>query len=183
MLAACVPAAVDEPAASPSATSPSAEDSPSPSAQPGTALPDCATVYSPALVASLEAENRESQGDVSDDGPGGWGTADPAIEALLAALPERVSCTWILPTSESGSTTSVAVLDDATRTSLLARFAAAGFAASTAPSGDIYTLAVEDEFGSYTETHLLSEQLWITSVYFGGDATALTLDAAATVLP
>ena len=183
VLSGCAPSDPAPPSATPTPDLPSASSEPSPSSEPALSLPGCDALYSPAMVATLESENRESQGDVSADGPGGWGTADPAIEALLSALPERVSCTWILPASESGSTTSVAVLDDASRTALVARLASAGFAASTAPSGDLYSLAVEDEFGTYTETHLLSERLWIASVYFGGDATAITLDAAATVLP
>ncbi len=183
VLSGCAPEPTAEPSTTASAASPSASSEPSPSAEPAITLPECESLYSPALVATLESENRENQGDISADGPGGVGTADPGIEAILSAVPERVSCTWILPASESGSTTTVAVLDDASRTALVASLATAGFASSTAPSGDLYTLSVEQEFGTYTEAHLLTEQLWFASVYAGGDATTLTLDAAATVLP
>lgn len=183
LLAGCAPSGTAEPTPSETSGAPAASNEPSPSADSAITLPDCDALYSPAMVATLESENRESQGDVSGVGEGGWGTTDPAIEAILSALPERVSCSWILPASESGSTTSVAILDDASRTALVASFAAAGFGASTTPNGDLYTLSVEQELGTYTEAHLLTEQFWIASVYFGGDATALTLDAAATVLP
>lgn len=169
-----------DPSVEPSSSEP-AEPS-EPAVEPIT-LPDCDGIYSPALVASLEAEGRTSEGDVSTPGGGGWGTFDVGIETILAAIDDRLSCTWTLPASESGSSTSIAVLDDASRTALIAALAAAGFTASTAPSGDLYTLAVEEEFITYTEAHLLTADLWFASAYGFGDATALTLDAAAQLLP
>jgi hypothetical protein len=165
---------------------PSSSASPEPSettAPEPIVLPDCDSIYSPALVASLEAEGRTPEGDTSTPGGGGWGTFDVGIETILAAIDDRISCTWILPASESGSTTSIAVLDDASRTALIAALAGAGFTASTAPSGDLYSIAVEEEFITYTETHLLTAELWFASAYSFGDATTLTLDAAAELLP
>lgn len=161
---------------------PEASETAPPQPEPIT-LPDCDSIYSPALVAALEAEGRTSEGDVSTPGGGGWGTFDVGIETILAAIDDRVSCTWILPASESGSTTSIAVLDDASRTALVAALAGAGFTASTSPSGDLYSIAVEEEFITYTETHLLTADLWFASAYSFGDATVLTLDAAAELLP
>ncbi|MBX9471203.1 hypothetical protein [Microcella sp.] len=169
-----------EPSAEPSAIEPSASSEPAP--EP-IVLPGCDDIYSPALVAALEGEGRTSEGDVSTPGGGGWGTFDVGIETILAAIDARVSCTWILPASESGSTTSIAVLDGVSRTALIAALAGAGFTASTTPSGDLYTLAVEEEFITYTEAHLLTSDLWFGSAYSFGDATVLTLDAAAELLP
>lgn len=182
-LAGCTPAAAPAPSGSPSA-SPSASGSTSASPTPTpVALPGCDTIYSPALVTALEADGRESQGDVSAPGAGGWGTLDPALEALLTSIDERVSCTWILPASESGSTTSVARLDAATRVAVLDALATAGFTATPIDGGELWTIAVEEEFITYTETHLISETLWVGSLYTFGDAQTLTLDAAALLLP
>ena len=181
-LSGCAPEA--EPDAAPSVEASASEpvETSTPAAEP-IALPGCDNIYSPALVAALEGEGRTSEGDVSTPGGGGWGTLDVGVETILAAIDERVSCTWIYPASESGSTTSIAVLDGASRTALIAALAGAGFTASTAPSGDLYTLSVEEEFITYTEAHLLTADLWFASAYSFGDATALTLDAAAQLLP
>lgn len=180
-LAGCAPAAAPEPTGS-STPSASASAGASPSSTP-VALPGCDTIYSPALVTALEADSRESQGDVSAPGAGGWATLDPALEALLASIGERVSCTWILPASESGSTTSVARLDAPTRVAVLDALATAGFTATPIDGGELWTIAVEEEFITYTEAHLISETLWIGSLYTFGDAQTLTLDAAALLLP
>lgn len=180
-LSACTPD--PEPAATPTASpSVTASESAAPTA-PAISLPDCDSIYSPALVAALQAEGRTAEGDVSAPGGGGWGTFDVGVETILAALPDAVHCTWILPASESGSTTSIAVLDDASRTALVAAFASGGFVASTAPGGDLYSITVEEEFITYTESHLLTAEVWIASAYAFGDASTLTLDAAAQLLP
>ena len=51
------------------------------------------------------------------------------------------------------------------------------------PDGDLYTIEVETEVGSYNETHLLTAEFWIGSVFSGGDSALLTSDAAAQLLP
>jgi hypothetical protein len=169
----------------PAEIEPSESAAPSESAEPSVpapepiTLPDCDTMYSPAVVAALTGEGRSPLGDVSAPDMGGWGTSDPAIEAILAAIDERVSCTWILPATESGSTTSIARLDDASRAALVAAFGTAGFVAA----GDRFTIEVETEVGSYNETHLLTDEFWIGSVFSGGDSALLTDDAAAQLLP
>lgn len=178
-LTGCTPSAAPEPSASATAIA-SATASPAPAP---VALPACDAIYSPELVATLEADGREPQGDVSSPGAGGWGTLDPGLETLLAALDERVSCTWILPASESGSTTSVARLDEASRTALLDALGTAGFTATPIDGGELWTIAVEEEFITYTEAHLVSATLWVGSLYTFGDAQTLTLDAAALLLP
>lgn len=185
LVSGCAPAAAPEPAdTAPSSASgsPGPSTPASPSAEP-VALPTCETLYSPAAVAALESEGRELQGDISAPGSGGWGTLDPDLESQFAAIDERVSCTWILPASESGSTTSVARLDGATRTAVLGALASAGFTATPADGSELWTLRVEGEFITYTEAHLVTDTLWIGSVYTFGDAQTLTLDAAAQLLP
>ena len=183
-LTACTPTPVVTPTATPSsAPTASASASATPSPSPAFVIPDCDSIYSPALVASLSAEGRTPLGDTSAAGGGGWGTFDAGIEAILSGIVDRVSCTWILPASESGSTTSVAVADAAARTALLAAFTAGGFAASTTADGDLYSISVEEEFITYTESHLLTSEVWIGSAYGFGVAETLTLDTAAVVLP
>jgi len=179
-LTACTPGPDERPEPLPSETSEAPIES---SDAPAITLPDCDNIYSPAMVAALESEGRTNEGDVSVPGGGGWGTADGEIEAILAAIPDSVHCSWILPASESGSTTSIAVLDDTSRTALIAAFASGGFIASTAPGGDLYSITVEEEFITYTESHLLTADVWIGSEYAFGDASTLTLDAAAQLLP
>jgi hypothetical protein len=165
-------------AASPSVSGePSAE--PSGPADEPIALPDCDTIYSPPVVATLTSEGRSPLGDVSAPGMGGWGTNDPAAERILAALDERISCTWILPATESGSTTSIARLDDASRVSLVTALTTAGFVVA----GDRFTIEVETEVGSYNETHVLTDEFWIGTFFSGGDSALLTDDAAAQLLP
>lgn len=179
VLSACAPEA--PPADVPGSSAPTNGETLGPSAAP-IALPDCSTIYSPALVSTLEGEGRTLQGDVSSSTGGGWGTFDVGVEVILSAIEESVHCTWVLPESESGSTTSIARLDDASRTALVAALAIADFTVSTAPSGDFYTLVVVDEFISYTEAHLLTDEFWVGSAYAFGDASILTLDAAAELL-
>lgn len=174
--AGCAPTPEPVESATPTAsTSTSASPSSTPTSEP-LALPDCLSIYSPALVASLTAEGREPLPDL-DAGLGG--TLDPAVRLVLDGLAESVSCGWILPASESGSTTTIAVIDASARAALEAAFAASGFTASTALGGTLYSLDVDEEFLTYRESHLLVDDFWIGSFFTFGDAESLTLDAAA----
>lgn len=180
-IAGCVP--TPTPTASPTPTpSESTTPSPTPTVEP-IALPECDDIYSAGLVATLTAEGRTPLGDASGPGMGGWGTGDPTLEGILSAIPDRVSCTWILPASESGSTTSIARLDETTTAAVVGALTAGGYTPSTVPGGDLYTISVEFEIGSYNETHLITDEFWFTSYYSGGQSQTLTLDAAAQLLP
>ncbi|MFN4001473.1 hypothetical protein [Microcella sp.] len=174
----CTPTPAAEPSAAPTASSAEPSSTPTSTPQP-IALPDCDTIYSDAVVASLTGEGRSLLGDVSGPGMGGWGTADDSIEAILSAIPERVSCTWVLPATESGSTTSIARLDEATRTTLIDAFTAAGYVVD----GTLFEIEVDSEIGSYNETHILADGFWIGSYFSGGDSATLTSDALAQLLP
>lgn len=175
--AGCAPTPVAEPSAPPSETA-TPSSTPTPTAEP-VALPECDTIYSDAVVATLTSEGRSLIGDVSAPGMGGWGTSDDSIEAILSTIDDRVSCTWILPATESGSTTSIARLDEATRTTLVDAFTAAGYSVD----GDRFEIAVDSEFATYNETHILTDGFWIASVFSGGDSALLTNDALAQLLP
>lgn len=136
-------------------------------------------MYSPALVASLIAESRVRDTEEAV----GRGSLDDAVSAVLDGLDETVSCGWYLPASESGSTTIVARIDDAARAELESAFNAGGFSADTTADGELYSISVEEEFGTYEESHLVADDIWIGTLYAGGTAETLTLDAAAQLLP
>lgn len=177
-----------DPNAPPSSPDAPASASPTPDADAGTdpgdgdtddivVLPTCDDIYSPDLVAELTDEGRESLGDTAAAGAGGWGSGDAVLVALLQGAMERVSCSWILPFSESGSTTTIIRIDDAT-----AEFVAehltdtAGFTETSALGGQLYTLEVDGDF-PYSEAHLIVDGLLVATEAFGGDAEPLTLDA------
>lgn len=181
-LAGCTPA--PEPMASPttSAAAPeaaSAEPTPTPTPSPAIELPDCDTIYSPAMVAQLTAESRVRDA-VGVSSPG---SLDDRVSALFDSLVRSVSCGWYLPASESGSTTTIAIIDDAARTELEAALGAGGFSAATTADGELYSIRVEEEFITYEESHLVFDDVWIGTLYVGGSAEPLTLDAYAQLAP
>lgn len=156
---------------------PAATDEPVP-----VALPTCDTLYSPTLTDELTDEGRTSEGDTAAAGAGGWGSGDPTMVATLQGAADRVSCTWILPNSSSGSTTTVVRLDEATSASLQTHLVdVAGFTEATVGTSTLYTLSVEGDF-PYSEAHLFAEGLLIASEYFNGDAEVLTRGAASMLL-
>ncbi|MGY6498392.1 MAG: hypothetical protein ACXIUP_09220 [Microcella sp.] len=141
------------------------------------ALPSCDEIYSPELIAELSDEGRDALGDTAAAGAGGWGSGDAVLVALLQGAMERVSCSWILPFSESGSTTTIIRIDDATATFLDEHLSdTAGFEVTSALGGQLYTLEVEGDF-PYSEAHLIVDGLLVATEAFGGDAEPLTLDA------
>lgn len=169
-------------------SSPDAPASTSPSPDAGTdlgdgdtddvvVLPNCDEIYSPELTAELTDEGRESLGDTAAAGAGGWGSGDAVLVALLQGAMERVSCSWILPFSESGSTTTIIRIDDATADFVAEHLTdTAGFTGSSALGGQLYTLEVDGDF-PYSEAHLIVDGLLVATEAFGGDAEPLTLDA------
>jgi hypothetical protein len=177
-----------DPDALPSSPDAPASSSPSPDATDSTgddgaadlvALPTCDDIYSPDLIAELSDEGRDSLGDTAAAGAGGWGSGDAVLVALLQGAMERVSCSWILPFSESGSTTSIIRVDDATAAFLDEHLTdTAGFSPTSALGGTLYTLDVEGDF-PYSEAHLIVGGLLVATEAFGGDAEPLTLDAGA----
>ncbi len=167
------------PSIEPSASEPSESSDPSEPAPEPIVLPDCDTMYSPAMVETLVSESRLRDA-VGVSSPG---SLDDRVSALFDSLVRSVSCGWYLPASESGSTTTIAVIDDAARTELEAAFAAGGFSAATTAEGELYSIRVEEEFITYEESHLLFDDVWIGTLYVGGSAEPLTLDAYAQSFP
>lgn len=167
----------EEPGGGAEPEEPAATEGPEP-----VALPTCDTLYSAALADELTDEGRTSEGDTAAAGAGGWGSGDPTMVATLQGAAERVTCTWILPNSSSGSTTTVVRIDEATSASLQTHLVDdAGFTEDTVGTATLYTLSVEGDF-PYSEAHLFAEGILIASEYFNGDAEVLTRDAASMLL-
>lgn len=172
-LSGCVPPAAPEPSPSPTPVA-SESESATPAAPAGLTLPDCDTMFSADLVATLTAEGRAPE-TATTIGPY---SNDPGVLALFSGLTDLISCDWILPASESGSTTTVALIDDATAGALEVALAEGGFSGDALGDGRLYTITVEGELVTLTEAHLIIDGAWISTTYFGGDAETLTLDAA-----
>ncbi|MFN3708152.1 hypothetical protein [Microcella sp.] len=174
-----LPSSPDAPAASPSPSADGTQPDGDGEATDRVPLPTCDDIYSDELVAELTDEGRESLGDTAAAGAGGWGSGDAVLIALLQGAMERVSCSWILPFSESGSTTTIIRIDEATAAFLDEHLTdTAGFTVTSALSGQLYTLEVEGDF-PYSEAHLIVDGLLIATEAFGGDAEPLTVDAGA----
>ncbi len=176
-LSGCAPET--EPAAAPSveptASEPSESSEPTEPAPEPIVLPGCDDIYTPAMVETLISESRVRDAD----GTVSRGSLDDGISAIFDELDETVSCGWYLPASESGSTTTIAIIDDAARSELEAAFAAGGFSAATTADGELYSIRVEEEFITYEESHLLFDGVWIGTLYVGGSAEPLTINAYA----
>jgi hypothetical protein len=182
LLSACAPSGDGETGATTPADSPTPDVSESP-ATPTPAervLPGCEDLFPESTEAALAAEGLEPMGDVSAPGQGGYGASDPSLQALIEAG-ENVSCTWALPGSERGLSTSVTTLSATDAETVAAELLATGFSRSTA-SGDLYSMETGGEF-PLTEAHALYEDSWVSTVdSFGTSAASYTEDALDTVI-
>lgn len=158
--------------------SPSASPSPSIEPAPELVLPTCDAMFSADMVATLTGEGRVAEASVT--GPPS-SNADTVV--TFEGQAETVRCGWILPASESGSSTAIAFIDDATRSEIESTLTAGGFAASSVLGGSGFSVENQGELSSSTEFHLIVDGVWFFTLYFGGDAQALTVDAAEQLLP
>ena len=179
LLSACAPSGPGESGATTPADSPAPEvsESPAVSTPAELVLPGCEDLFSEATEGALAAEGLEPMGDVSAPGQGGYGASDPSLQALIEAG-ENVSCTWVLPGSERGLSTSVTILSAADADTVAAEILATGFI----QTGDVYSMETGGEFPR-TEAHALHEDFWVSTVdSFGTSATSYTEDALNTVI-
>ncbi|WP_214868116.1 hypothetical protein [Agromyces sp. ISL-38] len=143
-------------------------------------LPSCDDLFQDSTEAALTAGGLEPIGDTSGPGQGGYGASDPSLQAMIEAN-ESVSCTWVLPGSERGLSTSVTIASDSDREAVAAALLAAGFTHASAV-GDSYSMESGGEY-PHTETHALYEDFWVATVdSFGTDASLYTEDAMGTVI-
>jgi len=158
--------------------SPSESASPSVEPAPELALPTCDAMFSADMVATLTGEGRVAEASVT-----GPASSNGDIVVTFEGQTESVRCGWILPASESGSSTAIAFIDDATRSDIESTLTAGGFTASSALGGSAFSIENQGELSSSTEFHLIVDGVWFFTIYFGGDAEALTIDAAEQLLP
>jgi len=176
LLSACASSGAGESAAPTPVESSTPEVSESPATPVELVLPGCDDLFSESTEGALAAEGLEPMGDVSAPGQGGYGASDPALQALIEA-DESVSCTWVLPGSERGLSTSVTILSATEADTVAAELVASGFT----QTGDVYSLATGGEFPR-TEAHALHEDFWVSTVdSFGTNAPSYTEDALNTV--
>jgi hypothetical protein len=156
---------------------------------------NCESIYSPGQVAAFTDQGREFL-DSEPTGGYGWGTINPDLVTILKDVRAdlKVSCTWILPDTESGSTTTLAIvpterlqeIEDILRLDV----------STSQPLGEGTLWKVDQNSsnlsGDYevNETHFLTAvtcpeslaepecTLWITSTFSFGSSEALTRDAA-----
>ena len=180
LLSACAPAGPGEssPSLTPSPSTPEASESPAVPEE--LVLPSCEDLFQDPTEAALTAEGLEPLGDTSGPGQGGYGASDPSLQAMIEAN-ESVSCTWVLPGSERGLSTSVTIVSDADSEAVAAALLAAGFTHASAV-GDHYSMESGGEY-PHTETHALYEDFWVATLdSFGTDASLYTEDALDTVI-
>lgn len=175
LLSACAPSAPGElsPTPAPSPATPEATESPA--APEKLVLPGCDDLFQDSTEAALTAEGLEPFGDTSGPGRGGFGASDPSLQAMIEAN-ESVTCTWVLPGSERGLSTSVTIVSDSDSEAVAAALLAAGFT-QTSAVGEHYNMESGGEF-PHTETHALYEDFWVATLDgFGTNASLYTEDA------
>jgi hypothetical protein len=155
--------------------SPDPEVTPLPVGDPE--LPLCEDYYLETTEAELLASGMELLGDVSAPGQGGYGASDPALQAIMQANLSR-SCTWALPASERGLTTTVTFISEEDRMAIGGILDASGFAHTT--TGAEYWTRQTDGMSAdlESESHAIDGSLWVaTREGFGVTAPELTQQA------
>ena len=159
------------------------------------AVPDCSTMYSDGLVSAFTDDGRELEGDLTASGYA-WGTINPDLITILENVRSdlKISCTWYLPASESGSTTTIAILASEQVADIEAALQDEGGAPDPLGEGQLWKLDqtssnISGEFDA-NEAHFLVDTpcpaslaetectLWIASTFSFGSSESLTRDAA-----
>jgi len=161
----------------------------------GFVIPTCDELFSAEQTGALIAQERVNMGDTSE-GDYGYGTTNPELVGLLKNVRTdlRISCTWYLPASESGSVTSLAVVNPDEAAAVSAALESLGATQQETGGGVLWNIdsTTPDESADYiaTEAHFLASVLcpsslaetsctaWVSTNYAFGQAETLTLDAA-----
>jgi hypothetical protein len=158
-------------------------------------VPDCQTMYSAGVLAAFSDEGRELI--PQDPAAGyGWGSVNQDLVKILQDVRSdlTVSCTWYLPASESGSTTTVAIIASELLPDIETALRADQGSRESLGEGTLWKLDqtssnISGEFDA-NETHFLVSTtcpaslaepectLWISSTYSFGSSERLTRDAA-----
>ena len=161
----------------------------------GFVIPTCDELFSAGQTGALIEQERVNMGDTSE-GDYGYGTTNPELVGLLKNVRTdlRISCTWYLPASESGSVTSLAVVNPDEAAAVSAALESLGATQQETGVGVLWNIdsTTSDESADYiaTEAHFLASVLcpsslaetscmaWVSTTYAFGQAETLTLDAA-----
>lgn len=194
-LAACIALAIvggasgcapePEPDPSPSTPSPTStatvSPSPTPTSDPAALPASCEQAYSPAMLATLEAEVPP----LGDPGITMLSTENVgALEILDSGIP-TLRCTWG-PPSERGIATNVSVVTAEQSAALAQDFVEAGFTAEPFGDGVIYRAEKElidqdDQVVSLGETHYLQSDGWVATRWINVHPEGYTEDIVTTV--
>lgn len=158
-------------------------------------VPDCSTMYSDGLVSAFTDEGRELEGDLTATGFG-WGTVNQDLVALLSEVRSdlKISCTWYLPASESGSSTTIAIIASEQVENIEAALRDEDGTSDALGDGQLWKVDqtssnISGEFDA-NEAHFLVSTpcpaslaetdctLWISSTFSFGSSESLTRDAA-----
>ena len=158
-------------------------------------VPDCDTIYSAGILSAFADEGRELI--PQDPAAGyGWGSVNQDVVSILRDVRSdlKISCTWYLPASESGSTTTVAIISSEFVPDIQSALRADDGAREPLGDGELWKLDqtssnISGEFDA-NETHFLISTtcpaslaepectLWIASTFSFGSSERLTRDAA-----
>ncbi len=165
--------------------SPSATPQPSPSAgAPGQGIAlsaSCDDIYSPSMRGVLEA----NVAPMNDPGVTMPSTQNADALALLESGLPTLRCTWGYP-SEKGIATSVAIVEPAVESDLVAALVDSGFACGDAQGGTLcrFTetlLSYDDQLVEKGETHFFRDNGWVATVWLNYGPEGYTEDIAATI--
>ena len=158
-------------------------------------VPDCDTMYSTGILSAFADEGRELI--PQDPAAGyGWGSVNQDLVKILVDVRSdlKVSCTWYLPASESGSTTTVAIISSEFLPDIESALRADQGSRESLGDGTLWKVDqtssnISGEFDA-NETHFLVSTtcpaslaepectLWIASTFSFGSSERLTRDAA-----
>jgi len=158
-------------------------------------VPDCDTMYSAGVISAFADQGRELIPQDPQAGYG-WGSVNQDLVRILQDVRSdlKVSCTWYLPASESGSTTTVAIISSEFLPDIESALRADQGSRESLGEGSLWKLDqtssnISGDFDA-NETHYLVSTtcptslaepectLWVASTFSFGSSERLTRDAA-----
>jgi hypothetical protein len=143
---------------------------------------DCRQVYSPEMIASLEATGLPlNDGSVADS----LGTIDPELSALITA-DATFKCSWG-SAGDYGLNTNITQVSEETSTTVLDRLTALGFECAQESQGTrcVKSETISDELGTNRtgESHFVRDGVWIATHWVNFAPTGYTQDIVSTLWP
>jgi hypothetical protein len=145
------------------------------------ALPNCAEIFSPAMLLVLGGENLQSVTGIPGSNPD-LARYDASLEPVLMGK-EQVTCDFVLPVTERGMSMNIFLVSDVDQSQVESFFAAAGYSVASPVTGvgTIYSFEHDGDY-PFTEAHLIRDDLMVSSFdYFGVAAIDYVTDASAQI--